>query len=82
MRSVLYLLEAAALVPIAHCVAFAGPKPTAPTPYRALDGRSPKPTQGPRIDELRRRQFDSSETCGWVDGIYCEPILLTPQLVY
>lgn len=74
MRSVLYLLEAAALVPIAHCVAFAGPKPTAPIPYRALDGWSPKPTQGPRIDELRRRQFDSSETCGWVDGDYSSEI--------
>jgi hypothetical protein len=59
----------AAMLPVIHCIAFGGPAPTATSPDRAVDGWSPKPTKGPSVSELRRRQTnDNPETCGWIDG--------------
>ncbi|KAF2495590.1 hypothetical protein BU16DRAFT_539522 [Lophium mytilinum] len=68
------ILAVAVLVPTATCIAFAGPRATPPVPQRLIDGWSPKPTQGPSPKELRKRQFDSVETCGWIDGDFSSQI--------
>ncbi|KAF2807820.1 uncharacterized protein BDZ99DRAFT_572715 [Mytilinidion resinicola] len=68
------LLAVAALVTGVTCITFAGPIATPLVPQRLIDGWSPKPTQGPSPNELRKRQFDSSETCGWVDGDFSSQI--------
>ncbi|KAF2822741.1 hypothetical protein CC86DRAFT_409527 [Ophiobolus disseminans] len=53
----------------AHAVAFRGPVPTDTSPSRVYNGMSPKPTNGPTGNELRKRQSNlSPEICGWVDG--------------
>lgn len=59
-----------AALPAAHAVAFGGPVPTDKSPNRAFDGMTPRPTNGPSINELRKRQSNlfSPEVCGWVDG--------------
>ena len=66
------LLSGFAVLPLAHCVAFGGPAPTTIESIKeAADGWTPKPTQGPSIAELRRRQtvetLDAGfNTCGWI----------------
>ncbi|KAF2134814.1 hypothetical protein P153DRAFT_380628 [Dothidotthia symphoricarpi CBS 119687] len=63
------LFSLVAVVPAAHGIAFGESTPTAKSPQRALDEMSPKPTKGPSVVELRKRQSDvGPETCGWVDG--------------
>ncbi|KAH7081624.1 hypothetical protein BKA63DRAFT_562159 [Paraphoma chrysanthemicola] len=58
-----------AIAPTAYAVAFDGPAPTNINPERALVGTNPRPTEGPSVNELKKRQTGSSpETCGWVDG--------------
>ncbi|OCK83713.1 hypothetical protein K432DRAFT_432699 [Lepidopterella palustris CBS 459.81] len=74
MRYLLRLVGGVALIPFVNCVAFAGPKPTELVAHRVLNGWSPKPTQGPTVPELRRRQFDSVDTCGWVNGDFSSQI--------
>ena len=63
------LASFAAAIPAVYGIAFAGPEPTAVSPERALD--NPKPTLGPLISELRKRQNAFANTCGWVDGDIC-----------
>ncbi|KAF2876613.1 hypothetical protein BDV95DRAFT_602587 [Massariosphaeria phaeospora] len=58
----------AALPPAVNCIAFGGPAPTATSPGRALVDWTPKPTKGPSVAELRKRQSFDAETCGWIDG--------------
>jgi hypothetical protein len=65
------LLSLVAALPAAHGVAFGGPEPTEAGPNRALDGMSPKPTNGPSFNELRKRQTGLYNTCGWLDGDIC-----------
>ncbi|KAF2108317.1 hypothetical protein BDV96DRAFT_587584 [Lophiotrema nucula] len=67
MQYAVTLLSALAALPAANGVAFGGPAPTNTSPNRALDGFTPKPTRGPSVAELRRRQNAGAETCGWVD---------------
>ncbi|KAF2195119.1 hypothetical protein K469DRAFT_743770 [Zopfia rhizophila CBS 207.26] len=63
------LLGALAVLPAVNCVAFGGPAPTVFSPNRVLEVWSPKPTKGPSIAELRRRQSNLfPETCGWQSG--------------
>jgi hypothetical protein len=59
-----------------HGVAFAGPEPTGLDANRAFGAMDPKPTEGPSLDELRKRQLSTPETCGWVDADYCMFICL------
>jgi hypothetical protein len=66
------LLSLVAALPAVYGVAFGGPEPTAVGPDRALDGMSPKPTKGPSLNELRKRQTGSWATCGWLDGDVCK----------
>lgn len=70
MRSCV-LLSLVAVLPAAYGVAFGGPEPTQVNPDRALDGMSPKPTNGPSFNELRKRQSGLYNTCGWLDGDIC-----------
>jgi hypothetical protein len=66
-HSKVFSLVGAVLLPVVKGVAFGGPAPTEDT--RALDGITPKPTLGPSINELSKRQTNlNPETCGWVDG--------------
>lgn len=66
------LVSLVAALPAVHGIAFGGPVPTATSPERALDGTNPKPTKGPSVSELRKRQSNLfPETCGWVDGDFC-----------
>lgn len=67
------LLSSFAALPLAHCVAYGGPTPTnkIESLEQVADGWTPKPTQGPPIAELRRRQtvetLDAGfNTCGWI----------------
>jgi hypothetical protein len=70
--STVFSLAVAALLPVVNGVAFGGPAPTDTIP--ALDGITPKPTVGPSINELRKRQTNlNPETCGWVDGDFGKP---------
>jgi hypothetical protein len=62
------IISLVAALPSVYGIAFGGPAPTDIGPDRALDGTSPKPTRGPSVNELRKRQSSSQETCGWVDG--------------
>lgn len=67
------LLSTVAVLPLAHAVAFGGPAPTGVEPDRAVNGFSPKTTQGPSVAELRKRAYNLyPETCGWVSGDLCE----------
>lgn len=66
-----------AALPAAHAVAFGGPVPTDLGPDKAFGGMSPKPTNGPSINELRKRQNDAG-LCGWVDGDFGKQGLLRP----
>lgn len=61
----------AAALPAVHGVAFAGPEPTAIDANRAFGAMNPKPTEGPSLNELRKRQRFDPETCGWVDADFC-----------
>jgi hypothetical protein len=64
------ILSLVAALPSAYAVAFGGPVPTDTSPNRVLEGMAPEPTNGPSINELRKRQSSvSPEICGWVDGI-------------
>ncbi|KAH3962700.1 hypothetical protein HBI73_159580 [Parastagonospora nodorum] len=63
-----HVLSLVAALPSTYAVAFGGPAPTDISPDRALEGTSPKPTRGPSVEELRKRQSSSQATCGWVDG--------------
>jgi hypothetical protein len=64
------ILSLVAALPSAYAVAFGGPVPTDTSPNRVLEGMAPEPTNGPSINELRKRQSSASpEICGWVDGI-------------
>jgi hypothetical protein len=64
------LLGLVATFPAARGIAFGGVAATATSPGR-VDGTTPKPTNGPSVAELRRRQTSSDqEICGWVDGDY------------
>jgi hypothetical protein len=65
------LFSLVAALPGAHGVAFGGPEPTQVNPDRALEGFSPKPTNGPSLNELRKRQTGLYNTCGWLDGDIC-----------
>ncbi|KAF2796575.1 hypothetical protein K505DRAFT_415632 [Melanomma pulvis-pyrius CBS 109.77] len=69
MQYYVALLGAIVVLPMTDSIAFGGPAPTATSPNRAVDGWSPKPTKGPSVAELRRRQTNlNPETCGWIDG--------------
>ncbi|KAF2273992.1 uncharacterized protein EI97DRAFT_435639 [Westerdykella ornata] len=60
------------LLPAASCIAFGGPAPTDVGPDKALNGFTPKPTHGPSISELQKRQRSFGvNTCGWIDRDYC-----------
>lgn len=61
----------AAALPAVHGVAFAGPEPTAIDANRAFGSMNPKPTEGPSLNELKKRQSLDPETCGWVDADFC-----------
>ena len=75
MKQLTTLFSLVAALPAAHAIAFGGPVPTGTSPERALDGNNPKPTKGPSVGELFKRQSNLfPETCGWVDGDYCMPI--------
>jgi hypothetical protein len=63
------LLGLLGLLPTVSCVAFGGAAPTEVNPDRALAGWNPKPTNGPNVAELRKRQ-SNAETCGFIDGDY------------
>lgn len=66
------LVSLIAALPAAYGIAFVEPAPTATSPDRALDVTIPKPTQGPLVSELRKRQTDLfAATCGWIDGDLC-----------
>jgi hypothetical protein len=72
MRDLQTLLGALALLPAVNCVAFGGPAPTETAPIRVQEGWTPRPTKGPSIAELKKRQTNLyPETCGWIDGDYC-----------
>ncbi|KAF2007714.1 hypothetical protein P154DRAFT_1144 [Amniculicola lignicola CBS 123094] len=67
MQYTTLLLSTIAVLPAAHGIAFGGPAPTGAS--RALEGWTPKPTKGPSVAELRKRQSAFEyETCGWVNG--------------
>ncbi|CAO2654297.1 Nn.00g110300.m01.CDS01 [Neocucurbitaria sp. VM-36] len=69
------LFSLVAALPVAQAIAFGGPAPTATSPERGLDGTNSKPTKGPSVSELRKRQSNLfPETCGWVDGDYSSGI--------
>ncbi|KAF2730770.1 hypothetical protein EJ04DRAFT_31729 [Polyplosphaeria fusca] len=71
MRYTASLLTAVAVLPATNAIAFGGPAPTNTSPQRELDGWTPKPTNGPTVAELRKRQTNYyPEVCGWVDGIF------------
>lgn len=51
-----------------NCIAFGGPAPTNASPDRQIDDLSPKPTDGPSMDEiLRRGTRAEASICGYVD---------------
>ncbi|KAF2031093.1 hypothetical protein EK21DRAFT_100025 [Setomelanomma holmii] len=63
------ILNLVAALSLAYGIAFDGPAPTNISPHRALIQTNPRPTEGPSVEELKKRQTGSSaETCGWVDG--------------
>ena len=82
------LLGILALAPAVRCIAFLGPKPTSvdDNAMTGTDGWSPKPTEGPKVDLLKRewmrpaklspRSIDTYDYdwCGWQDGIYGEDL--------
>lgn len=57
-----------AALPAVNAVAFGGPAPTGTSPKYVLGGMTPKPTNGPSVFELRKRQSLSPQLCGWIDG--------------
>src|SRR5690242_2823156 len=83
MNSISSLFSLLAALPAVQGVVFAGPSPTSTSLASVAVGISLRPTIPPSLEELRKRQTDSSpEICGWVDGVYCmlfHHLVLTKQ---
>jgi hypothetical protein len=75
------LSSLAAALPAAYGAAFGGPEPTPVSPDRGFGGMGPKPTKGPSMNELKKRQSSvDPETCGWVDADFCMLISCSCEL--